>query len=240
MTPHSPAAGRLLARPDAQSRQEGPETPAGAFSAAGVHLLAAGARGDTILFVPPGPPAPRPLLVFFHGAGGVASRSLDAVRGAATAYGVLVLLPTSQAMTWDLLAGRLGPDVRALDAALAAVFGARPVSSVAFAGFSDGASYALSLGLANGNLGSAVLAFSPGFLAPPVQIGAPRVWLSHGTADTVLPVDRCGRRVVRQLGDGGYAVHYEEFAGGHVISPELVDGAFSWWLGAPGPGQRPE
>jgi len=168
--------------------------------------------------------------VFFHGAGGVASRSLDAVHAAATAYGVLVLLPTSAAPTWDLLAGRLGPDVRALDAAMAAAFGAHQVSSVAFAGFSDGASYALSLGIANGDLGEAVLAFSPGFLAPPLQIGTPRVWVSHGTADTVLPVDRCGRRVIRQLEGAGYDVHYEEFAGGHVMTPELVDSAFSWWL----------
>ena len=45
------------------------------------------------------------------------------------------------------------------------------------------ASYALSLGIANGNLFSHVLAFSPGFLAPAGQTGSPRICVSHGTQD---------------------------------------------------------
>jgi phospholipase/carboxylesterase len=98
------------------------------------------------------------------------------------------------------------------------------------AGFSDGASYALSLGLANGDLADAVLAFSPGFAAPPARVGRSRVWVSHGTADRVLPVDRCGRRVVAQLSAAGHDVTYEEFDGGHVITPGLVDAALDWWL----------
>jgi phospholipase/carboxylesterase len=63
-----------------------------------------------------------------------------------------------------------------------------------------------------------------------VQQGEPRVWVSHGTAETVLPVDRCGRRVVRLLGDAGYQVHYEEFAGPHAVPPGFVDAALAWWL----------
>ena len=45
------------------------------------------------------------------------------------------------------------------------------------------ASYALSLGIANGNLFSHVLAFSLGFLAPASQTGSPRIFVSHGTQD---------------------------------------------------------
>ncbi len=37
---------------------------------------------------------------------------------------------------------------------------------IALGGFSNGASYALSLGVYNGDLFSALLAFSPGFYAP--------------------------------------------------------------------------
>jgi hypothetical protein len=57
--------------------------------------------------------------------------------------------------------------------------------------FSDGASYALTLGLTNGDLLDSVLAFSPGFAAPMVTHGAPRVSISHSDDDRVLPIDRC-------------------------------------------------
>ena len=227
--PSSGAAhGRLAARP-AAAGQPGAPGP-------GVHALGMNGQRDALLVVPPGPPRPLPLLVFFHGAGGAAAHSLPLVEPEASSRGVLVLLPTSAAATWDLLTGRLGQDVAALDAALAFVFERYAVERVAFGGFSDGASYALSLGLANGDLAGAVLAFSPGFAAPPAQVGRPRVWVSHGTADAVLPIDRCGRRVVRLLREAGYAVQYEEFDGPHVVPPDLVASAAGWWLDGPAAG----
>ena len=191
-----------------------------------------GGRGDALLAVPAGDPGPRPLLVFFHGAGGTAQQSATAVGDVAAEHGILVLAPTSAGTTWDLLAGGLGPDVAAVDAALEQVFAGHAVSRLSVGGFSDGASYALSLGLANGDLSQAVLAFSPGFVAPPGQLGSPRIWISHGTRDRVLPVERCGRRVSRALAGAGYEVTYEEFDGGHVMTPDLVASALDWWLGA--------
>ena len=222
--PARPAPGRLLSRPAAAAPTAPPD--------AGVRALDAVALPDALLLVPHRLTADA-LLVHFHGAGGHAARSLPAVREAAAAYGVPVLLPSSAGPTWDLLTGGMGADVAALDAALAHVLPLLPVGRVALSGFSDGASYALSLGLANGDLVEAVLAFSPGFAAPPVQVGRPRVWLSHGTADAVLPVDRCGRRVARLLRDAAYDVEYVEFAGGHVMTPDLVDSALAWWLRPP-------
>jgi phospholipase/carboxylesterase len=214
--------GRLESRPGDVA--PGPALPAGRAT-----LDLGGA--DVHLVVPPGEPGPRPLLVFFHGAGGAAEHSLAAVGRGAADRGVLLLAPTSMARTWDLIAGGLGRDVAVLDAALAQVFASAAVSRTAVAGFSDGASYALSLGLANGDLADAVLAFSPGFAAPPAHVGRPRVWVAHGTGDRVLPVDRCGRRVAGQLTAAGYDVTYDEFDGGHVITPGLVDAALDWWLG---------
>ena len=41
---------------------------------------------------------------------------------------------------------------------------------IGLAGFSDGASYALSLGVANGDLFTHIMAFSPGFMRPPAQV----------------------------------------------------------------------
>jgi predicted esterase len=142
-----------------------------------------------------------------------------------------VLATTSTASTWDLIAGGLGRDVAVLDAALERTFATAPVSRVALGGFSDGASYALSIGLANGDLVDGVLAFSPGFAAPPTRRGRPRVWISHGTGDRVLPVDRCGRRVARELRAAGYEVGYEEFDGGHEVVPALARQALEAWAG---------
>lgn len=59
-------------------------------------------------------------------------------------------------------AGDYGPDVEIMDRALAEVFGNCTVDSthVAVEGFSDGASFALSVGLTNGDLFTHVIAFS--------------------------------------------------------------------------------
>lgn len=220
--PRPAAAGRLDSRPVA--------VPAALPYPPGDHGLDLGPGSQARLLVPAGAPAPGPLLVFFHGAGGSAAQSVSAVGQLAAARGALVLAPTSVASTWDLIAGGLGRDVAVLDAALEQVFARQPVTRVAFGGFSDGASYALSLGVANGDLAGTVLAFSPGFVAAPGVTGRPRVWVSHGTGDRVLPVDRCGRRVVADLTRAGYAVTYEEFDGGHVVTPDLVAAALDAWL----------
>lgn len=214
--------GRLAGRPSS-------ELPAAPLPP-GVHELELGGGAEVLLAVPPGPPAARPLVVFFHGAGGTARAGLSAVERLARDRGILVLAPSSAGRTWDLLAGGLGRDVAALDAALEQVSPRAAVRRAAVAGFSDGASYALSLGVANGDLFEAVLAFSPGFVAPPGQEGRPRIWISHGTADRVLPVERCGRRVAGQLTAAGYDTTYEQFEGGHVVTPELVTAALDWWL----------
>ena len=215
--------GRLDSAPSAEL----PGTPL----PAGVHELDLGEGVEALLAVPGGAAAPRPLLVFFHGAGGSARGSLPVVAGLAADAGALVLATSSAGSTWDLIAGGLGRDVAILDAALASVGEHAAVTRTAVGGFSDGASYALSLGLANGALFGEVLAFSPGFVAPPRLEGRPRIWISHGTGDRVLPVERCGRRVARELSDAGYDVSYDEFDGGHVVTPDLVEAALTWWLG---------
>ncbi len=61
---------------------------------------------------------------------------------------------------------------------------------MALAGFSDGASYALGLGLANGGLLPRIVALLAGFLPPGPRHGKPPVFVSHGVADDVLPIVR--------------------------------------------------
>jgi predicted esterase len=102
---------------------------------------------------------------------------------------------------------------------------------VAVGGFSDGASYALSLGLANGDLFAGVIAFSPGFMAPPQRRGTPRIFISHGVRDEVLPIDTTSRELVPRLRREDYAVDYREFADGHVVPPDIAREAIGWLLG---------
>lgn len=62
-----------------------------------------------------------------------------------------------------------GPDVDYINKSLEYVFSRYLIDPrrLGLAGFSDGASYALSLGLPNGDLFSHIVAFSPGFMRPP-------------------------------------------------------------------------
>jgi predicted esterase len=115
-----------------------------------------------------------------------------------------------------------------LQGALDQVLAAHPVSSLAIAGFSDGASYAVSLGLINGDIVDAVLAFSPGYAAPTRDADAPAFFISHGRSDRVLPIDRCSRRLVPSLRRAGHRVEYHEFDGGHEVPLSVMDTAMAW------------
>jgi phospholipase/carboxylesterase len=174
-----------------------------------------------------------PLLLWLHGAGGEARGMLRLIEAEARAAGVALLVPESRAATWDVIGGGYGPDAAFLDAALGRVFAELPVDAdrLMIGGFSDGASYALSLGLANGDLFRWVLAFSPGFAAPHRMAGQPRLFVSHGTRDDVLPIEACSRRLVPRLRRAGYAVQYEEFEGGHVVPAEATRTALALALG---------
>lgn len=178
---------------------------------------------------------PTPLIVTLHGAGGTAQHGLDHLLAAAEDRGALLVSPRATRSTWDAVLGGFGPDVTLIDTLLAEVFERYSVDplQVAVSGFSDGASYALSLGLANGDLFTSVLAFSPGFIAPARTHGSPAVFVTHGIADDVLPIDRCSRRVVPALRRAGYRVEYREFDGPHTVPPDLARAGVAWALDGP-------
>ena len=217
--------GRLQARPVATS---GP-------GPVGLWPLDLGAARDAYLYVPPTYRAqrPAPLVVLLHGAGEDARDGLALLRAQADGAGLILLAPSSREYTWDVIASRrYGPDVTAIDRALEWALSRYAVdpSRVALGGYSDGASYALTLGIANGDLFTHVLAFSPGFLAPTGREGSPRVFVSHGTRDGWLPIDRCSRVIVPRLERAGYEVRYREFEGGHVVPPEIALEAVGWFV----------
>jgi predicted esterase len=219
-----PEEGRLLARPGPPTETVSP----------GLHALGLDRDRDALLLVPAGYRAdqPAPFVLSLHGAGGDATRGLYPLRDLADEAGLILLSPASRQSTWDVIRGGYGPDIAFIDRALAAAFARCAVDPelLAVAGFSDGASYALSLGITNGDVFRHVMAFSPGFMAPADQRGAPRIFISHGTKDQVLAIDRTSRRIVPQLTRAGYDVQYVEFDGPHTVPPEIAHQALDWFL----------
>ena len=188
-----------------------------------------------ILYVPESysPDASAPLVVALHGGGGNATR-WTGWYDVCEARGMILLAPDSRARTWDGVNGDFGPDVRFLDSALRYVFARCAIDGerLALTGFSDGASYALSLGPSNGDLFTHLIAFSPGFSDPTEPIvGRPKVFVSHGAQDRVLPVAGSRGGIAPMFEMDGYDIRYEEFTGGHEMPGSIVTQALDWFLG---------
>lgn len=177
-------------------------------------------HGDTML----------PLLLFLHGATQDGARMLRRVGPAADEAGLVLVCPDSRGGTWDAIRGEFGEDVVFLNRVLQYVFARVAVDPqrVVVGGFSDGATYALSLGLANGELFPRVAAFSPGFVIPAAVRGHARFFISHGRSDQILPIDQCSRVIVPQLRAKGYDVTFKEFDGRHEVPPDVAAEAMRW------------
>lgn len=204
----------------------------GTSIAPGEHPLGLGRDRDGVLIVPGSYTAdkPAPLAVMLHGAGGRAAR-LASRFSMANRFGVILLVPDSRGSTWDAIRGPFGSDVEFIGRALEQTFDRCAVNTkkVAVGGFSDGATYALSLGLDNGGLFTHIIAFSPGFAAHRRPFGRPRVFISHGRSDEILPIDACSRRIVPMLEDAGYSVTYQEFDGPHTVPDTVAQDALKWF-----------
>jgi phospholipase/carboxylesterase len=205
-------------------------------AAPGLSRIAVAGGRDAMLYVPSSyqPVQAAPLLVLLHGAtqsSELWTRNQELFR-MADEQGIVLLIPNSISNSWDLMRGGFGPDVVRLDSSLAQVFRRCSIDPrrIALGGFSDGATYALSLGVANGDLFSSLIAFSPGFFAPEKPKGKPRIFVTHGTADRILPIDQTSRQIVPMLKQNGHDLTYQEFAGGHTIRPEHMREALAWFL----------
>jgi phospholipase/carboxylesterase len=200
----------------------------------GTRALELGRARDAILQVPAtASGVPLPLFVLLHGAGGSGEGVLRRLGTAPDDAGVVVLAPDSRDSSWDAIRGGFGPDVVFVNRALERVFEIVAVDPerVAVGGFSDGATYALSLGLINGDLFRRVAAFSPGFVVEGTPHGHPRFFISHGTADPILPIDQCSRRIVPDLRKRGYDVTFREFLGGHEVPADIARDGLRWVSG---------
>ena len=225
------AAPALAAGP-ALSTKPPLTAPAAPEKRSGVLTLAGGA----FAYLPKGlTGAPVPLLVAFYGAGGQPSDVLASFRDDADRDGFVLLIPTAKGSTWDMIedlqrrfgaemnvSPRYGKDLKALDQALADVFAKVAIdpARVGVMGFSNGATYALSVGTANPQLFRAVIAFSPG----PAFIGkfdpAQRIFISHGEDDPVLPYSYT-RAIVGKLRVKKVPLTFESFKGGHSVPKDI-------------------
>jgi phospholipase/carboxylesterase len=214
--------GRLSVRPARPTKTIAP----------GEHVLADDNGRRSVLYVPPtyDPAKPAPFLLALHGATGSGDSMLRPTRAAAEQHGAIVLAPSSADGTWDAIRGTFAVDLPRLDKLLADAFDRCAIdpARLGVVGFSDGATYAISIGAINGDVFSHVIGHSPGFIIPGTPHGRPKFFVSHGRQDAILPIDRCGRRVVAQLRRQGYEVRFDEFDGGHVATPAMRETAIAW------------
>ena len=221
----------LKARPLAS----GPQLPAGETTLA---------HGEKAYRPPAAVAGPLPLLVLLHGAGGYPPNFLQAMEPVADRLRVMLIAPHSRGTTWDLVQNMAmgedpwsSGDARRVDQALAALFARAAVdpSRVVLLGFSDGASYALSLGVANPKLFTGVIALSPGMLAPPSRIDrAQRVFIAHGRSDHVLAFAATSA-MATSLRDQGANLRFRPFDGDHQIDPASLAEALEWTLAPSAP-----
>lgn len=228
-------SGRLETPPPAAA-------PASPETRSGVLQLA----GGVYAYLPRGMDAgPRPLLVALHGAGGEPANVLAAWRALADAHGIVLLIPRSVRGTWDMVEDlrsrlgaemnvqpRFGKDLQAIDEALADLFARAAIDPkrIGVVGFSDGASYALSVGTANPGLFATVIALSPGHSFAARYDKGQRIFIAHGERDQVLPFSNA-RAIAARLRGRGMTVTFEPFDGRHEVPPEIRDKAIAFFLG---------
>jgi phospholipase/carboxylesterase len=197
--------------------------------------LELGKMRDSYIYVPGSYrfEVPSALILMLHGSGGHAHHGVELLEGLAERAGIILVAPASKFYAWS--DGPTGPlsDAKTINRSLEYLFQRYAVdpARISVAGFSDGASYAINLGLTNPELFKHVIAFSPRFVVDTDLLESrnkPRVFISHGMRDEVMPISTCAQRIVSPLERAGVDVEYAEFEAGHRIPPNVAAQAFDW------------
>lgn len=178
-----------------------------------------------------------PLITVLHGAGRQDELLVKAYRDEPAGRNALFFVPRSRRPTWDLIAGGDRSDLDFLDYAYDLIWRRYPIDPErqGLVGYSDGASYALAVGLANPGIFRAVMGWAAGFLVldPAVPAGGPRpaVLLEYGTHDPIFPFDRVAVPMRRTLEHLGYTVEFRVDEGGrHWPSGDFQSEALDWFF----------
>lgn len=238
-------AGPLAAQ-SAQTKPPPTPPPAGQPG-----FMMVGERGLAFVPAQASPATPVPLLILFHGAGGAAQNMMKPFLAEADKRGFAMLAVQARSVTWDLIRSYFASssqeatmvaqrdrlpagDRRLIDQTIAQFEQKVAVDrgKVAVFGFSDGAAYALSYGAANSGSIAWVGAMAPAFGLIPrgARSNGQRVFIGHGTADTIIAHALSKREVCPKFTRAGWTVRYRSFEGGHGIAPALVPVMLDDWL----------
>jgi phospholipase/carboxylesterase len=179
-----------------------------------------------------------PLITVLHGAGRREEMLVKAYREEPEARDALFLIPRSYHPTWDLIASDDRPDLDFLEWAYDLIYRRYPVDTdrQGLVGYSDGASYALSVGLSNPGIFRAVMGWAAGFLVVDdaglsAEDPKPAVLLEYGTQDPVFPFERVAIPMRAELERRGYSVNFRVDEGGkHWPSGEFQREALDWFF----------
>ena len=181
-----------------------------------------------------------PLITVLHGAGRQDEQLSKLFRDEPERRQALFLIPRSVLPTWDLLTGMGRDDLDFLEYAYDLIYRRYPIDPErqALLGYSDGASYALSVGLSNAGVFSAVMGWAAGFEVIDREAAAssptkPRVLLEYGTHDPIFPFERIALPMRANLEQLGYTVEFRVDEGGkHWPSGTFHTEALDWFLGS--------
>merc|ERR1719408_193528 len=165
-----------------------------------------------------------PLLVVLHGAGKDSmwtlkegTMSVDAWAARARSHGIAVLYPAARGSTWDFISSgrKAHADVEFIAYAINSARRTVAIDDrrIALLGLSDGGSMALSLACHNPTVFQAAIAISAGFCAAPPRVShtaprPPKLFLRHGAADAMFPLERVGLPLRDSLMGLGYDVEH--------------------------------
>jgi predicted esterase len=209
---------------------------------------------DAVAYVPASAGPNPPLLVLLHGAGRGRLWMIEHFRAEADKRGIVLLAPTSKGVTWDAVSVALAPstrdsplemkmgrrfstsrDSKRVDAAIAnlAIAVAFDRARTVLAGFSDGATFALAMGMARSETFAAMIAWSPGIA---IEASRPargrRVFVSHGRKDPTLHFEVTCGDIVPLLKTEGAKVSFVAFDGVHEMPAEASDAFLDATFGA--------
>jgi predicted esterase len=202
---------------------------------------------DAVAYIPASAGPNPPLLVLLHGAGRDRLTMVQHFEAAAEKRGIVLLAPTSKGVTWDAISIAMTPttfdsplqlksahrftrtrDSDRVEAAIGNLAKIIPVdrTRTVLAGFSDGATFALAMGMERSHQFAAVIAWSPGIaIASEGAAKGRKVFVSHGRQDPLLSFEvTCGEIVPLIKGEGAN-VSFLPFDGVHE-APAAVKDAF--------------
>ena len=181
-----------------------------------------------------------PLVTVLHGAGRQDKMLTKACQGEPDKREAFFLIPRSVEPTWDLIIGGDRPDLDFLEYAYDLIYRRYPIDPArqVVVGYSDGASYALSLAISNPGVFDAALCWAAGFViyddtAVTPDSVKPRIYLEYGTHDELFGFEQVALPMKESLTRAGYTVEFSTDEGGrHWPSGTFQGEALDWYFAA--------